>query len=183
MKIGTKTLLIGAHQILWHPVCVTLAWRELHNKRWPDWKIFICIVIHDWGYWGSPNIEGEEGENHPYLGARLALRYLDDSNDLILNHVYADFCLFHSRTLSAIFSRIPSDLCWADKLSVKFDPWWLYLLRVWLSGEIHEYRKKAAELGEVPLLASNKEWYLWAQARMIRKAYARDTRPPYEEES
>lgn len=182
MKIGTKSLLIGAHQILWHPFTVMLAWRELHGK-WPDWRTAVCIFIHDLGYWGCSDMEGEEGQNHPYLAAQLALQYLDDPNDLILNHVYADFCLFHSRTLAARFSRTPSPLCWADKLSVKFDPWWFYLFRVYLSGEIYEYRKEAADAGLFPLSRSDKDWYLWAQERMIRKAYTQDTRPPYEENS
>jgi len=28
-------------------------------------------VIHDWGYWGKPNMDGPEGERHPWLGARV----------------------------------------------------------------------------------------------------------------
>jgi len=47
MKVGTKSLLWGVHQIFWHPLTVTLAWRELY-KKWPSWKEFVCIFIHDW---------------------------------------------------------------------------------------------------------------------------------------
>lgn len=32
-----------------------------------------------------------------------------------------------------------SRLCVADKLACALEPDWLYLARVWLSGEIHEY--------------------------------------------
>jgi|GEM_PF-5904394 len=55
----------------------------------------------------------------------------------------------------------PSKLCWADKLSIIYDPWWVYLPRAWLSGELKEYRYKAAACGAVPINASNREWYRW----------------------
>ena len=75
MQVGTKSLLFGVHQIFWHPLTVTLAWKELY-KTWPSWKEFVCIFIHDWGYWGCPNMDGEEGENHPVWAAKFAAKYL-----------------------------------------------------------------------------------------------------------
>jgi hypothetical protein len=183
MKIGTKSILYGAHQFLIHPTCVTLAWRDLYGK-WPSWKIFVCTVIHDWGYWGCSDIDGNEGQCHPWFAAKLAATYIDgwDESDPqgSINWGYHDLCLLHSRSVAAHYKTSPSLLCWADKLAVKYDPWWLYLPRVILSGEIHEFRKRAAEFGEVPITASHREWYEWARARMIRKAYARDTRTTYE---
>lgn len=181
MKLGTKSLLIGAHQILWHPVTVTLAWIELYGL--PNWKELVCICIHDWGYCGCQDIDGIEGENHPWLAAHIADYLLDGRTGLIQDESYSLLCLSHSRDMAKKMKQPPSKLCWADKLSVKFDPWWLYLPRVILSGEIKEFRILAEKLGEVPNSASNKEWYLWAQERMIRKAYSMDTRPAYEKGS
>ena len=221
MRIGTKSVFIGAHQILIHPAAVFLAWHELYG--WPTWEEAVCIFVHDLGYIGKKNIDGgptqlpdgsydyEEGCYHPVWAALFAGDWLDidpeiewslggcdmTSNDWWrrdpewrdrvvtkkTNHYWSDLCLYHSRSTAKQYGKEPSKLCWADKLSVKFDPWWLYLPRVILSGEIHEFRALAAKFGEVPLSASNKEWYKWAQERMIRKAYSKDDRPAYTEGS
>jgi len=183
MKIGTKSLLIGAHQIFLHPITVTLAWIELYGL--PSWKELICICIHDWGYWNCSDIDGVgQGADHPFLAARIAYEYLDNNVGwMARGDSYSALCLYHSREIANEYKTKPSKLCWADKLSVKFDPWWLYLPRVILSGEIKEFRILAEKLGEVPNSASNKEWYLWAQKRMIRKAYSMDARPAYEKGS
>lgn len=182
MKVGTKSLLIGAHQFLWHPFTVMLAWGELHGK-WPDWKVAVCIFIHDLGYWGCSDMEGEDGKWHPRFAAILADKWFDGGQGWIFENNYSGFCAFHSRSYAEFCHAKPSPLCWADKLAVKFDPWWFYLLRVYLSGEIYEYRKAAADAGLFPLSGSDKDWYFWAQERMIRKAYAQDIRPPYEAKS
>lgn len=71
MKVGTKSLLFGVHQFIWHPITVARAWRRLHRK-WPTLAECICIFVHDWGYWGCNDMDGPEGKNHPKLGARLA---------------------------------------------------------------------------------------------------------------
>lgn len=192
IPIGTKSLLYGAHQFLFHPFTVFLAWHELYG--WPSWKECICIFIHDWGYWGCPNMEGEYGKDHPYLGAEIAQHLLDNRHwtrsETYRNwywessgNWYYYLCLCHSRTLAAELKMPPSKLCWADKLCVKFDPWWFYLFRVWLSGEKDEYRREADAAGLFPLSKSDREWYEWARERMIRKAYAQDARPPYQEGS
>ena len=52
-------------------------------------------------------------------------------------------------------------------VSVKYDPWFLYVPRAILSGEIKEYRKQASDNGYVPLSASHREWYAWARGRFI----------------
>jgi hypothetical protein len=176
MKTGTKSLLIGVHQFLWHPITVLLAWHELYG--WPTWKELICIIVHDWGYWGSPDMDDEVGNRHPVRGAEIAHRYLDHGTYGGFTYYY--ICLLHSRHMADEAGFFPSRLCWADKLSCKYDPWWLYLPRAILSGEIHEYRKHAAEFGTVPLSASHREWYRLAQSRMIGKAYRQDSRPAYE---
>jgi hypothetical protein len=173
MKIGAKSLLFGTHQIFWHPFTVFLAWYELYG--WPSWKETVCIFIHDFGYIFCPDMDGPCGENHPELGARIA--------DRLFGKEYHNLCLYHSRTTAAKYNIQPSRLCWADKLSIKWEPSWFYILRSTLSGEIKEYRKHAAEFDAIPLEQSNIEWFSWARERMIKKAYARDVRPAYEEGS
>jgi hypothetical protein len=195
MKVGTKSLIIGVHNIVWHPVTVFLAWCELYGI--PNWKECICIFIHDWGYWGCSNMDGKEGEDHPIRGAMIAYQYLDKKQTIITydeNNIpaflelpevppkdtYFYLCLFHSRGTAKRYDAEPSKLCWADKLSIKYDPWFLYLPRAILSGEIKEYRKRADDFGELKFDRTNREWYQWSHDRMIRKAYNHDTTPPYE---
>lgn len=160
MKTGTKSLLFGVHQFIWHPVTVLLAWIWLY-KRFPNWRELICIVVHDWGYWGKTNMDDEQGENHPYAGAKIAFF-------LFMDNEYYDLCLFHSRHLSRRLNREPSLLCWADKACIAFEPRWFYLLRARLSGELKEYRKISAETGFLPLTASNNEWFAWIKDRQVK---------------
>ncbi len=156
MLTGRKSLLFGVHQFIWHPITVFLAWRRLYGR--PNWKEFVCIVIHDWGYWFAPNMDGEEGEKHPEFAARLAYRWLGMD--------YHDICLFHSRHYARNLKRKPSKLCWADKLSILYEPWWWYLPRAWLSAELWEYRENAKNY--IPLSASHKEWFFWVQSRLAK---------------
>ena len=176
MKMGTESLLFGVHQFIWHPITVTLAWIELYHKA-PTLKEFVCIVIHDWGYFGCPDMDGEKGRRHPYLGARIAMAFLDNMGE----GEYHNLCLLHSREVANMFGVKPSKLCWADKLSVKYDPWFLYLPRAILSGEIKEYRKSASDFGAVPLSASHYTWFKWGRDHMMKKALDRDARPSYTE--
>lgn len=64
----------------------------------------------------------------------------------------------------------PSRLCWADKLSVKYDPWWFYILRAWVSGELHEYRQEAAKDGLVHLSAGHREWHHYFRGLFLELA-------------
>jgi len=167
MKVGTKSLLFGVHQFIWHPFTVVLAWNELYGM--PNWKEILCIFFHDWGYFGRSNMDGDEGSTHPELGARIILRLLKDND-------YYELCLYHSRSYTELVNeRIavsgirhkPSKLCWADKLSIKYDPWFLYIPRAILSGEITEYRVMAAKNGYIPMNAPHRSWYQWASSRFI----------------
>ena len=172
MNVGTKSLLIGVHQFLWHPITVLLAW--IHLYGFPNWKEFVCIVIHDWGYWGSPNMDGVEGEKHPERGAILAHKLLDVPYQPFKyggpypesQWRYYELCLYHSRHYARHENHLPSKLCWADKLSIKYDPWWLYLPMAWLSGELSEYRNLHGSMGEN--FKTHRSWYKWVSARAVR---------------
>jgi len=70
MKIGTKSVLFGAHCFLLHPIFVAVAWTKLYGFPL-DLRIWIAFFVHDLGYWGKPNMDGPEGETHVELGAML----------------------------------------------------------------------------------------------------------------
>lgn len=167
MTTGTKSLLFGVHQFIWHPFTVALAWWKLYSR--PTFRELLCIIIHDWGYWGSPNMDDERGENHPRRGAVLAMRLC--GGDLR----YFNLVLYHSRHLARRHGAEPSRLCWADKLSIIYEPAWFYLLRARLSGELREYRAVAAAAGTVPAVRSNRLWFL--QIQVWSETLAREQRP------
>jgi len=149
MKMGTKSLLFGVHQVLWHPYTVWRAWRALYGA--PTWRELACIIIHDWGYWGSPEMDGEIGSLHPVRSGLIAIR-------LGLDHAEHAEILNHSRALAFKLGHEPSRLCWADKCSMLYDPAWFYLLRALATGEIREYRLNAAKSGFIGLHATDGEW-------------------------
>lgn len=160
METGTKSVLFGVHQFLWHPVTVYIAWWKLYGR--PTWREAVCIFVHDLGYIGSPDMDGDRGETHPFLGASIALRLFDSKHYFL--------CLYHSRHYARTAGMEPSKLCWADKLSILYDPWWLYIPRAIMSGEIHEYRKQSAIVGGIPLTSSHRRWFKWVKARMLKLA-------------
>jgi hypothetical protein len=153
MKVGTKSLLFGAHQFIIHPICVFIAWKKIY-KKFPDFKTSICIIFHDWGYWGLPEMDGEYGKKHPELGAKMA--------QTLFGHEWYQLCLYHSRHYADMDNSKPSKLCWADKLGVALEPWWLYIPKAKLTGELKEYRWNARDF--LPLDKSDKEWYIWIQS-------------------
>lgn len=159
MTTGTKSLLFGVHQFAWHPITVLAAWVWLY-KRLPTWPELICIIIHDWGYWGKEHMDDQDGETHPELGASIA--------GWLFGEVYHDLCLFHSRHYSKTLGREPSLLCWADKASIAFESWWLYLPRAWLSGELKEYRAESNKVGLLLIGATHRDWFKWIRDRCIK---------------
>jgi hypothetical protein len=171
MTTGTKSLLFGVHQFIWHPITVIIAWYKLYHAL-PSWREVICIIIHDWGYWGKENMNGEKGIKHPELAWEIALYLFDDPK-------WAYFCLYHSRHYARDNKMPPSLLCWADKISILYDPWWFYLPRAWLSGELAEYRKEANNAGLCGDELTHREWFVWIRRHMkiLGKAQRGDAVP------
>jgi len=130
MRIGTKSILFGAHQFILHPLMVALAWWKLYGFPW-DPRLWIAFFVHDMGYWRKPNIDGKEGERHPYCGALFM--------DVWFGHKWGAFCLYHSRHIAKRQGEKPSKLCFADKLAFCITPKWLYLPMVHASGEVYEF--------------------------------------------
>lgn len=130
MKVGTKSLLCGCHQFVLHPAFVYLAWIRCYREL-PNPKETVCIIIHDLGYWGKPNMDGEEGERHPIWAADFADKHFGVR--------YGDLCLYHSRFLSKRHKHQVSKLCLPDKVGVGMMPVWLWVGLSRLSGELYEY--------------------------------------------
>jgi hypothetical protein len=87
MKLGTKSLLFGIHQVFWHPLMVLMAWVYLYGR--PSFKELVCIIVHDWGYWGKAELDGPKGILHPRLGAYLVHKWF--------GFEYWKLCTGHSR--------------------------------------------------------------------------------------
>ena len=196
MRIGTKSVLFGAHAWWLHPFFVAFGWWKLYGirgdgpgcPRFWDPRLRVAFFIHDLGYWGKPNMDGEEGEKHPEWGA-LVMSWLFDRypRDFgISPHAYVtDPCpegetittakpvgrwgrlvLFHSRFYAKQLYARPSRLCFADKLAICITPWWVYRWTAGLTGEIREYREDAANPSKGwsnKRDCSDRKWYLVMQ--------------------
>lgn len=151
MKIGTKSVLFGAHCFFLHPIFVAIAWTKLYGFPF-DPRIWIAFFVHDLGYIGKPNMDGEEGEKHVELGAKIMG---------IFGKKWSDFSMYHSRYYAKKFKEKPSKLCFADKLSFCVTPRWIYLPMVNATGEIKEYLKNAkkAETKHWKPVEGQKKWH------------------------
>lgn len=142
MKVGTKSVLFGAHCFFIHPFFVAWAWWRLYGFPW-DPRLWVAFFVHDLGYIGKPNMDGPEGEEHVLLGAKIMHWLFDRSLDGTWEGYYKwrNFTLYHSRFYAKKDGAHFSKLCVADKYSIVLEPAWLYLPRVNWSGEIDEYLK------------------------------------------
>lgn len=168
MRIGTKSILFGAHCFLMHPWFVAAAWWRLFGFPW-DLRLWLAFALHDLGYAGKPNMDGPEGERHVEWAANLMGRWFGPE--------WRDFCLYHSRFYAKRDGKPFSRLCVADKLSICITPAWLYLPMVRWTGEIREYMalaKTRTAMGE-PKYASmqlatgtEERWYADVQEYLRR---------------
>lgn len=147
MKIGSKSVLFGVHAFWFHPITVVKAWKYFYG-RFPTMEETLCILVHDLGYWGSKDIDGSEGVNHPTAGGRIAARLVYWYNRALFRGdtkagnrwVWAyGFCVTHSKHYTASIGANAGPLYPPDKLSILFDPVWFYLFRARLSGELKEW--------------------------------------------
>lgn len=190
MKVGTKSVLFGSHCFFIHPLFVAWAWWRLYGFPW-DPRLWVAFIVHDLGYWGMPNMDGKEGEMHPWLGARWMSWWFDGKIPLrpcgfLWKHFgihgnrlngteypeknsgwlgkWGQFSLLHSRFLAKRYGEKPSRLCIADKLAIVLTPTWLYLPMAIASGEIHEYRSQAANMN----VTTHKEWHKGIKTYMLK---------------
>ena len=196
MKLGTKSVLFGAHTFWLHPWFVALAWWKLYGFPW-DPRLWVAFFVHDLGYWGKPNMDGPEGEMHPRWGARLMTRLFDGKPSYDRQRVggewfdgwicaydpateedwllgpWGRFTFYHSRYLAKANRTRFSRLCVADKLAIALTPAWLYLPLVHLTGEVREYMGKARERhSDMSIdLRSARTWYAGVQDYCRRWAH------------
>lgn len=178
MKVGTKSVLYGAHCFFLHPWFVAWAWWKLYGFPL-DPRLWVAFMVHDLGYIGKPNMDGPEGEEHVLLGACI-MQWLFGWFEKHANfsHVgvmvrgrrmwlgpWARFTLFHSRFYAKKYDFQFSRLCVADKLAICLTPAWLYLPMVNATGEIREYLAMSAANGNTKYgfmsidAASQREWH------------------------
>ena len=172
MKVGTKSLLLGAHQFILHPIALFIAWWRLFGFPW-DPRLWVAFVVHDWGYWGKSSMDGEDGKLHPELGGWI-MHNLFDSGEFGLRcptafrspsgrceptawrwdcNYWGRFTKLHSRSYAKLTGFHESRLCHADKLAAVLWPAWLYVTLTRLTGEIHEYMQNAKQR-----VADHPEW-------------------------
>jgi len=174
MRVGTKSLLFGAHQFVLDPLYVALSWRELYGE-WPGVRESLAIAVHDWGYFGCPDMDGEHGKFHPGLGARIM--------GSIFGSDYYSLSAGHSRTYSEMMGIKQSKLAAPDKLAMAKCPAWLYDTLVALTGEWEEYYEAACEymaeagvshtsfmMAKMPG-ARLTEWAAWCRCHLRRQAH------------
>lgn len=161
MKIGTKSVLYGAHCFFIHPLFVFAGWWKLYGFPY-DPRLWVAFIVHDIGYFGKPNMDGEEGEMHPYVGANIM--------GFLFGKKWRDFTLYHSRFLAKKEGAQYSKLCVADKLAICLEPAWFYLPRVRATGEIEEYMKMASinSGGKIEVQESQLKWFLAVQEYLIK---------------
>jgi hypothetical protein len=134
VKLGTRSLLFGVHQVFVHPFIVGRAWHRQYGFPL-DPRLWVAFVVHDWGYWGKADMNGPEGSEHTEFGGVVMGR--------LFGPEWGDFARYHSRERAMRDGRAPSLLCIADKLAIAETPTWMYLILSHLSGEIHEYTAQA----------------------------------------
>lgn len=129
MRIGTKSLLFGAHQFILHPILVAMSWWKLYGAPF-DPRLWVAFVVHDWGYWGRGDVDGIEGETHIWLGGLIMG---------IFGGTWMQWTRCHSRFYCRHEGLNPSSLCAADKIASCWLPAWLYLMMTRATGELDEY--------------------------------------------
>jgi hypothetical protein len=60
MRVGTKSVLFGAHCFFIHPFFVAFGWWIAWGFPW-DPRLWAAFFLHDLGYLSCPNVEGPEG--------------------------------------------------------------------------------------------------------------------------
>jgi hypothetical protein len=167
MRLGTKSVLLGAHQFILHPLCLAVAWWRLYGFPW-KWQLWLCFLLHDAGYVGCRNIDGEEGQKHPVRGAHWVGR-------LTRSWDWHFFCLYHSRHYAKANGQQHSRLCVADKLAFCITPRWLYLTTTRWTGELDEYLQNAHPEHNPPMTPheqwcmtkGNADWWHYALRRYL----------------
>jgi len=145
----------------------------LYGER-PSAAEYLCIFVHDLGYLGCKDMDGEHGKFHPKGGARLAA--------LVLGSEYWEMVAGHSVSYAKMMGIEPSKLAAADKLAMAEMPAWMYNFLVKLTGEWLEYYDEACSYMENGCIVAGfqncksdasrlKEWAAWCRLHLRRLAH------------
>lgn len=177
MTVGTKSLLFGVHAIWFHPFVVARAWKLVHKRR-PTINEWICIITHDWGYFGCENCDGEQGKRHPERGAAIAQklvyywRRICGDSWVVAYYVSIEakyLTLYHSSSYAREHGAKPSALFLPDKCSILFEPSAWYLFRAKLSKEVYEYIENSPLGCLPPELRTPGAWFNWYSRKVKEK--------------
>jgi hypothetical protein len=136
MRVGTKSVLYGAHCALIHRWFLAVAWWKLYGFP-RDIRLWAAFALHDTGYFFKNDMDGIEGETHVELGARIM--------SFLFGEPWGAFTAADSRYWAKRNGRHFSRLCVADKLAFVLTPAWLYLPMTRATGELFEYMLRAKE--------------------------------------
>jgi hypothetical protein len=129
MRVGLKSILGGAHCFALHPFFVAWGWAKLYGFPW-DPRLWAAFFLHDLGYFKCCEMDGDEGEKHVLLGAKI-MSWLFGSK-------WGSECIRHSRDRCRRTGLLISRLCLADKFAFVLTPAWLYLPMARWTGELVE---------------------------------------------
>lgn len=136
LPVGTRSVMYGAHCWWIHLWFVALGWWKLYRFRRVtcpnsgvrtgllDPRLWLAFLVHDLGYWGKPNMDGPEGEEHPALGASVQ-GWTFDGHETACWRVGADGTYAEDRAeADRILARMKAGgwegvHAWSDKLIVR----------------------------------------------------------------
>ena len=101
MRVGTRSVLFGAHALWLHPFFVAAAWSRLYGFPF-DVRLCASFWLHDIGYIGCRDMDGADGERHVDLGGRVM--------EVLFGREWGDFYkLCGTRAHCKIFSGAAGD--------------------------------------------------------------------------
>ena len=148
---GLRSVLFGMHNPIIHGFLVSIAWKKIYQET-PNFKEFVCILLHDIGYIEQNFIDGKN-DRHPELGAKICGRLFGKN--------YYILCITHSRYYAKKLGLPLSRLGYADKYSVLLIPNLIYKPLIYLGGEAQEYHKTT----------KTKKWGYPINTKLIKTEY------------
>lgn len=142
--VGLRTYLFGLHNPALHTFLLLLSWRSIY-KSWPNFKEFVCLLIHDVGYIQQDILDGPT-DNHPMLGAKIAGRLFGEE--------YYELCAGHSRDFATKHDLELSRLALPDKFWPFLLPSSLFALIIRLGGERKAYERSGSNRWGQPIQVS-----------------------------
>lgn len=156
MLVGTKSILYGGHQFIIHPIILFFCYWRLYSFPF-DPRLWVCFVVHDWGYFGCKDMDGYTGKYHPVFGASIVR--------VLFGGKWCVFCVTHSRKIVEILRKATeidyriSKLGVADKLAIVYTPLWMYCRE-----ELSEYIRNESQYVSI----SPKSWKDIVDKRALR---------------